>query len=617
MKRGQVTVFVIIAILIVGSVIAYFILRGGLNGITPISSTESDAVQYFDGCIENTLKEGAAILEERGGYIYPPEFQPGNAYSPTGSQLDFLGAGVPYWYYAAGSGIVKEQIPSISDMEKQLARYIKEEIRCDLSSFASKEEVVDLQNIDYTVSIKDGSIDAEGKGSLVVYTNEKREVVDVHRVSVNSKLGKFYFTAKKIYDHELESAFLERYSLDVLRLYAPVDGVEVGCGPKVWNFNDVVNELQNGLEANVQTIRLKGNYYTLKNEQRKYFVENLAVDEDVRLLYSRDWPTKIEVYPENNGVMVAEPVGNQPGLGILGFCYAPYHFVYDVIHPVLIQIYDEKEFFQFPVVVVIDKNKERQGLVSEAVDLPATEVCNDPAQDIYVQTFDRYGNPVEASISYNCGGNLCDIGRTTRSGNRASLSGKVPQCVNGDIVAEAEGYKDLQERVDTVESAELNLVMDKLYELPVEVFVDGKLTNDTAIITFDGGDYATTVAYPYQKSVKLAEGSYNVSMQIFSEKEFNFGDVKDTKCVDVPKQGLFGFFGATEQKCFEINIPSQQLTNLLYAGGKVEDYFLDSQLRDSHKITLHAVSFGTPKTIDDLVNNFELIEIGKIDINFE
>ena len=28
--------------------------------------------------------------------------------------------------------------------------------------------------------------------------------------------------------------------------------------------------------------------------------------------------------------MIAKPVGTEQGMGIMGFCYSPYHFVYDI-----------------------------------------------------------------------------------------------------------------------------------------------------------------------------------------------------------------------------------------------------------------------------------------------
>ena len=61
--------------------------------------------------------------------------------------------------------------------------------------------------------------------------------------------------------------------------------------------------------------------------------------------------------------MIAKPIGTQPGLSAMKFCYAPYKFVYDMYFPVLIQVYskdDANEVFQFPVSVVINKNMPRE-----------------------------------------------------------------------------------------------------------------------------------------------------------------------------------------------------------------------------------------------------------------
>jgi len=60
--------------------------------------------------------------------------------------------------------------------------------------------------------------------------------------------------------------------------------------------------------------------------------------------------------------LIANPVGNQPGLGVLCFCYVPYHFVYNIGYPVLIQVYSGEEIFQFPVAVVVKGNKPREAL---------------------------------------------------------------------------------------------------------------------------------------------------------------------------------------------------------------------------------------------------------------
>ena len=85
-------------------------------------------------------------------------------------------------------------------------------------------------------------------------------------------------------------------------------------------------------------------------------------------MYEESWPTRIEIWPAENSLLVAEPIGLEQGLGILGFCYVPYHFVYDFSYPVMIQLFSGDEMFQFPVVVSIDKNKPRLAL--DAVSQP-------------------------------------------------------------------------------------------------------------------------------------------------------------------------------------------------------------------------------------------------------
>ena len=79
---------------------------------------------------------------------------------------------------------------------------------------------------------------------------------------------------------------------------------------------------------------------TPSTEEGKYFYIDAGVSDEIRFINSKDWPRNFEVSPSEGILLVANPVGNQPGLGVLGFCYVPYHFVYNVKYPVLIQVYN-------------------------------------------------------------------------------------------------------------------------------------------------------------------------------------------------------------------------------------------------------------------------------------
>ncbi len=108
-KKGQVTIFIILAMLIVGGIIIYFSFSGGFGSGVPPEFEE--VYSYYLSCLEDTASYGVGLLGEQGGYIYLPEFEPGSAYMPFSSQLDFFGSGIPYWMYVSGNNLLKEQVP--------------------------------------------------------------------------------------------------------------------------------------------------------------------------------------------------------------------------------------------------------------------------------------------------------------------------------------------------------------------------------------------------------------------------------------------------------------------------------------------------------------------------
>ncbi|MFH1307691.1 MAG: hypothetical protein ABIH72_02465, partial [archaeon] len=269
-KRGQVTIFVIIAIIIIAAVIVFFSIRGRIN-LGGIPARFEAVEQQFLGCIEDYSISGVSLLEEHGGYIYLPEFEPGSDYAPVSNQLDFLGTSVPYWYYISGNNIIKEQVPSKNDMEKQLETYLEENLECDFSNFQEQGFFIDVGEINADVKILDYNVDINIKADLEASFEEQSVRISNHNQDIDTSLGKFYNTAIKIYNTEKQESFLESYGLDVLYLYAPVNDVELTCSPKTWVVEDIKQEVKNALEANTIMLKTKSDYYET-DKQGEYFI---------------------------------------------------------------------------------------------------------------------------------------------------------------------------------------------------------------------------------------------------------------------------------------------------------------------------------------------------------
>jgi len=624
-KKSQITVFVIIAIIIIAAIAGVVIFKEKLFP-KAIPSSLVPVYDYYISCIEKTAKDGASIIGSQAGYIKVPEFEPGSVYAPYSNQLGFMGLGIPYWYYISGNNIAKEQIPTQKQMQEQLSDYIKNNLgKCDFIAFENQGFNITIappEEATVKADIQESKIKVAINQKLIIAKGEEIFTIDSHAFELDSRLGKFYEIARKIYDYEKNNMFLENYTVDVLYAYAPVSGVEFNCSPIIWNPYEIFDRLKNALNANIQMLKIQGDYYDTKGKYSNYFV--VARDANINLenaqvsfLYMPDWPSRFEVWPTRNNLMNAEPIGTQQGLSAMGFCYAPYKFAYDIYIPVLVQIYnpnDASEIFQFPVAVVIKKNVPREALPGEAPE-SIERVCDNANTEISVYTYNVYLEPVEADISFKCLNDVCDLGKTKIDNETgyAVLEAKVPQCLNGVIIAKSDGYSEKRQLISTNTETEADIVLSKEYNLNLEIYVDNSLVQDLSVLTITKKDENTTevvnsVAYPFNKELKLSEGYYNFDLKAFKGSSVVIPETTTKQCVKVPREGVLGFLGLEEEKCFDITIPSQKLTNVAYAGGNTDWYITSSELENAKTLRVYATSIKIPSTLEAISSSYDEIQ---------
>lgn len=611
-KKAQITIFIIIAIVLVVGIAGYLIVKDRVVS-SEIPANMEPVYTTFLACLEEETLTGISVLESQGGYIGLPDFEAGSEYMPFGSQLYFLGNPIPYWYYVSGNNLQNEQVPSLKNMESQLGEFVEDEIKtCVFDSYYDEGFQVIFGEPNVEIDIKKNVVEVGLKMDMAIVKGEDSVVVSGHDLEVNSKLGTLYEAAREVYDYEQNTLFLENYAVDNLRLYAPVDGVELTCSPLTWNAEDVFDELQDAIEANTGALKVKGGDYSLRKEENKYFVVDLDVGSDVRFVNSKTWANGFEVNPASGSVLMSEPVGNQQSLGILGFCYVPYHFVYNVRYPVLVQVYEGDEIFQFPIAVVIEGNKPREALKSSAVEEESSEICEYKNTNIEVSTSDSRGNSVDADVFFECFGERCNIGKS----EGGFLNDDFPQCVNGYVIASADGFVDTRVLYPSAESGSVDVFMNKLYEMDLSLKLDGNGYGQKAIVNFVSDDISTTVVYPDMRKVELAQGQYEIQVYIYKNSSLRFEDSSMEQCVEVPRSGVGSLFGLTDEKCFQIEVPESLVSNALAGGGKQEHYILESDLV-SGTIEINAQSLPTPKSIEELQENYVLFENKGLDVAFK
>lgn len=603
-NKGQVGAFVIVAIAIVVIVGVYIIVMKSAKQEN-VPSELAQVIDSYDSCIKEQAENALSLAGAQGGKIDSGEYVPGSEYAPFSSHLNFQGIPVSYWYYLSGNGVIKEQVPTKVEIENEIAEYLNDKIKgCDFSYYRDRGYQIQQDDLKSKVVIEESKVKIDVNGDFAVEKEGSSANVERRSVELSSMFGKMYREAREIYEKEKRDAFLENYSIDVLRSYAPVDGVEIKCSPKIWKGSDVVKEINDGLEANLGAL----NFGKGTGKENDYFFVPVNIESNARVLYSSRWPWKIEIHGADNGLLIAEPNGNQQGMGIIGFCYAPYHFVYDMSFPVMVQVHSGNEIFQFPVAVVIDKNVPRKAEFSEYGAESGEDVCESMTQDIKVNIYDASLKKVNADIAFQCFDQKCELGKS----ENGTFIGKAPACVNGYIEARAEGYSPARELFSSNEEREKDLIIDKEYEVKPEIRVGGKALSGSAILTLEGKK-VITAALPEQERIKVSEGLYNITVYVYGNSSVKLPESKKRECKEVSSPGIAGLFGATKEVCIDITIPETNIDYALSGGGKGQAYIFPEML-EKGKIVISAEALERPESIEQLQNNFASFELLKAEV---
>ena len=156
MKKGQVTIFIIISIFIVGAA-AVFIFNNPLT-LTEIPPNIEPFSNHFFSCLKDVSNDGVYFVASHGGYFNPPE-----------NSIIYFDEGFPYYYLES-----KEYIPSINNIENELEEYISLNLENCLNEedFVESGFEINKKEYKFLVNINSKSINAKLISSLSVKKGE-------------------------------------------------------------------------------------------------------------------------------------------------------------------------------------------------------------------------------------------------------------------------------------------------------------------------------------------------------------------------------------------------------------------------------------------------------------
>ena len=581
-KRGQVTVFIIIGIILLIIIGLFFYLKENAilkdifvpKEIIPLSA-------FAESCIKNAADQAIFLASMQGGYITLPEkiIKDPESYINNGFK-------VPYWFYKG-----EDRAPSVNTFIFNIESYINQQaLLCinDFSAFQGQYEIGVIKSITTKVKLSSEKMVIETDIDTAIKPKSRDTIIDFPKIAISepTKIKKLFELSKEIMLKENTEFFLEILTDDMIASsdYLPYAGTEITCNDRTWSVNQITPYIKNMITNNLKFLTFEDTYYQptgydyFEKQYRIPLKGNNYEDLQVNTIYNPSWELFLDVTPSTNGII--KPLEFTMS-NFLFACFKLYNHKYSVNYPILFQVIDKdnpNEVFFFASPVIVKRNEpNRYNEVpiwpSEVDTETAAQYCNNNEtvtqlivnskneitaktvtkinreNSLTVYAYDELqGMPAglldNVSISYQCVAFKCAIGKTAYpsydglyTGSSPYLQSKFPECENGILIAEKAGY--LQTKQSQTISAEtnnfaVNVPLTKLKDFVVRVHVfelsannekveRDLLPTESVLITLKNKEklYQKSLYYPEQNNVELmiAQQSYEVEIKLIENEQ--------------------------------------------------------------------------------------------------
>lgn len=497
-KRGQVTVFIIIGVilLLTAGLVIYLSTQKIIKPIEEqiiIPEGTQPVYDYISECTYQTAKEGIIKIGLQGGYLDLPAAIANTpaSYVPADSMKILK---IPLWYFSKQDRTPTQEFLTM-EINSQLRQKLMDCI--DFTSFSPQYKILEKGGFEPRTTLTDDSVIIELNWPLEVQTAGKTIALNKIVKKVDVKLKEIHEIAKKTMEFENQRAVFENITIGLLSANPriPTNGMTLDCTPKKWRMNEAKEEMQKTMQYNLNSVRLENTPYLPFSESRgEYAKTERAYESAINQLEKDkepDWPSKIpeDAYeyfkmlidpgiskteiktsfmyrPEWGMNFIANPhegntlssnriKGERQYLSYL--CINQWHFVYDIEYPIVMTLKDDTAFkgqgytFQYAFPVLISNNEANREITSRRPFTTTTyydEFCNELGQKTYdiratgITPGAIIGRDLEgANITYECADRYCELGQTQADEGIYRLKTNLPTgCGHPFITATKPGY---------------------------------------------------------------------------------------------------------------------------------------------------------------------------------
>ena len=502
-KKAQISMFVILAIVLVVVGVVYFIFSQTTLFQSPQDRSQEQISEIIRFCVGGQLENSIKVLQFKGGRINTPPYE-------DQKRVESFDFDIYSW----------DQVITLEEMQNELETEVRDNsIGCLISNLKGLDELYIIEGFSeetfqLDVTIQQNQVDTLVEMPLSVSLRNSEEVWEYSSILLEQPSALFvnYELAKAIFlEHKNNLVFedLVLQQISAAKDYSdpttsvPTQGIDFSCSTPVWRAQEIQNSILSMNDHNFHFLQFAGT----KSIENRY----LGYDDDIVEYYQKAYTKELEYLNSNidfSNLEVDVVVPKKYQIGAQGEdvylsnfrtflvngeneqfispknmkfggavpipCVQVYSKVYDLDYDILVEIESfensQLEIFRLPIRIQIEDNEPKTkaqqlvGVLDSSFDFTRTQqaLCSDEHSTYEVEfyTFEASSQGLSplygVDVAFNCAGILCrDIGEqsTQLTSAQAFVDAKIPFCSRGKVEAEKNGYfhVDTQEKLEVLD----------------------------------------------------------------------------------------------------------------------------------------------------------------------
>lgn len=236
-KKSQVTIFIIIAIVLVAAILALFLLKGKTIKEL-ITGSFPNPQEYIEKCVKENTENALAIMMPQGGYISPENYKMYN-----NIKIAYLCYNQNYYLPC-----INQEPLYLEHLKQEIKSYINPKIDdCFYSlkqDYEKKNYGVNLDSGDINIELNPKQVNIEINRKLALSKNEETKIYEKFKVKVNSPLYDLAIITQEIVNQEAKFCYFEYLGFQLLYPEYSIEKTDVNGETKIYSIKEKISGKQ-------------------------------------------------------------------------------------------------------------------------------------------------------------------------------------------------------------------------------------------------------------------------------------------------------------------------------------------------------------------------------------